>query len=425
VELALLVGHTDPVPTEARPLPTFAEPPSASFLASYFDGGSPTIRLTARTAGVLLGQTFGRLAGPLLFAVVITLLTRRFWGGFSPEGTPSIWNPLDARAWYYGSRQPRLNQSISAFTGYSGLFALGLLVIANLGGCEETYEMPAGGGEAEQLLQVVEVQKVIKRKYIVNPFSQISMKIPEIDDVQLQLNEATKHTYTVGYGQGTGAGFAGGTDLGKVRFIRLEYSGGDWNQDHGVGADLNMLLQYGIRTNQKIAEQTESRTITQLKNFPTGKAPPFVYMTGQRNISLSRSETRILREYLLENHGMIFCDNGGSAHFHNQFVAMMRAVLPNVRPVPIPLDDRIHSVPYKIPFLPYVAPHGGKEALGWKVEGRWVAYYHPGDIGDAWADGHAGVKPEVWEACYQLGTNIIFYAHLEYSKWLAAREENR
>jgi len=57
-----------------------------------------------------------------------------------------------------------------------------------------------------------------------------------------------------------------------------------------------------------------------------------------------------------------------------------------------------------------VAPHGGKDALGWWFDGRWVCYYHPGDIGDAWCDGHAGIKPEVWECCYQLGTNIIFYA---------------
>jgi hypothetical protein len=122
---------------------------------------------------------------------------------------------------------------------------------------------------------------------------------------------------------------------------------------------------------------------------------------------------------------MLFVDNGGSAHFHNQTLALMNAVLPGVRPVPVPLDDQIHRVPYAIPFLPYVAPHGGREALGWKVDGRWVCYYHPGDIGDAWSDDHSGVRPEVWEACYQLGTNVIFYAHAEYSKWLDSRQKTR
>jgi hypothetical protein len=189
-----------------------------------------------------------------------------------------------------------------------------------------------------------------------------------------------------------------------------------------------MLTQAGIRLNltgSKIANETEKRTIVELKGFPKFKSPPYVFMTGQRNITLANNEIKILREYLLDKHGMIFCDNGGSSHFHNQFFAMMNQVLPEVRPVQIPLDDVIHKTPYAIPFLPYVAPHGGKDAWGWKVDGRWVAYYHPGDIGDAWSDGHSGVNADVWEACYQLGTNIIFYAHVEYAKWLEAQQNQK
>ncbi|MDB5341242.1 MAG: hypothetical protein JWN70_6861, partial [Planctomycetaceae bacterium] len=30
-------------------------------------------------------------------------------------------------------------------------------------------------------------------------------------------------------------------------------------------------------------------------------------------------------------------------------------------------------------------------------------------------------KTEIWEYCFQLGTNVIFYAHVEYYKWLDAR----
>ena len=43
----------------------------------------------------------------------------------------------------------------------------------------------------------------------------------------------------------------------------------------------------------------------------------------------------------------------------------------------------------------------------------------------AWADGHAGVKPEIYEYCYQLGTNVINYSHAEYSKWLEARKQKK
>jgi hypothetical protein len=340
-----------------------------------------------------------------------------------PLKKKKVSNPLDPEAWFYGKKSKRLNQSVAAFLGYSLAFFVAFLILTQVGGCEDIYEMPAGGGEQQQIAQVVKVQKVIRKKFVVNPFASISFNIPPIDEIKLQLTEITKHSYTVGYGAGAGAGFAGGTKAGKVRFIRLEYLGGDWDQDFGIGADVNMLIEYGIRTQQKVEKQTESRTVSQLKLFPDGKSPPFVYMTGQKSIQLSKSEIKTLREYILDKHGMLFGDNGGSRGWHSQFLSMMQQVLPNVRPTPIPLDDVIHRIPFQIPFLPYVAPHGGKEALGWRVDGRLVCYYHPGDIGDAWADDHSGVSPEVWEACYQLGTNVIFYAHTEYAKWLEARRE--
>ncbi len=333
------------------------------------------------------------------------------------------WHPLDINAWYYGRQSPRLRQSLTGLMSYSLLFTLVFLICSQINGCQELYEMPAGGGVQQTLAQTVRVQKVIRKKFVVNPFSSILFKVPPIDEIKLELTEITKHAYTVGYGEGDGSGFAGGKKGAKVRFIRLEYAGGDWDQDFGIGSDLNILAEYNVRTTQPVAAQTESRTIEQLRNFPLGSSPPMVFMTGQGSISISSAQAKILREYLIDKHGMLFIDNGGSQHFHNQVIGMMKNILPQVRPAPIPLDDVIHRIPYQIPFLPYVAPHGGKEALGWRVDGRLVCYYHPGDIADAWADDHAGVSPEIWEACYQLGTNVIFYAHTEYSKWLSSRSK--
>lgn len=334
-------------------------------------------------------------------------------------------NPLDAEAWFYGKKSKKLNQSVTTFISYSMGFFVMFLIMTHLGGCAEIYEMPAGGGEQAQIAQVVKVQKVIRKKFVVNPFSAISFKVPPIDEIKLQLTEITKHAYTVGYGAGKGAGFAGGTKLGKVRFIRLEYSGGDWDEGYGIGSDVNMLIEYGVRTSQKVAQRTESRTVSALKNFAVGKSPPMVYITGNKgSIRLSKSEIKTLREYLIEKHGMLFAD-AGSRGWHNQCMAMMRQILPEIRPTPVPLDDVIHRIPYQIPFLPYVAPHGGKEALAWRIDGRIVAYYHPGDIGDAWTDDHSGVSPVIYEACYQLGTNIIFYAHSEYAKWLESQNKTQ
>ena len=335
------------------------------------------------------------------------------------------WNPIDLAAWYYGRRSPKLNQSISTIFGYTIAFVLLVYLFNLLGGCKEIYEMPAGGGEEKPKVQVVKIQKVIRRKFVINPFSAVVFNPPPIEEVQLNLQELTKHEYQLGQGKGTGAGFSGGTNRGKVRFIRLEYRGGDWDQDFGVGADLNMLLRYGIETGHQVNDKTESRTIEELSRFVLGKSPPVVYMTGQQSIQLSKREVDILREYLIDKHGMIFADNGGSSQWHGQFFAMMDKVLEGtgVRPVKVPLDDVIHRIPFTLPFVPYVAPHGGKDAWGWYKDGRWLAYYHPGDIGDAWSDGHAGVRREVYEACYQLGVNVIFYAHAEYNKWLDTREK--
>ncbi len=335
------------------------------------------------------------------------------------------WNPIDLEAWYYGRRSPKLNQSISTILTYTLVFFLLVWLFNQLGGCQELYEMPAGGGEVAPKVQVVKIQKVIRKKFVINPFSAVVFNPPPIEEVKLNLQELTKHAYVIGQGKGTGAGFSGGTNRGKVRFIRLEYKGGDWDQDFGVGADLNLLLRYGIETGHQVSEKTESRTIEELNRFPVGKSPPFVYMTGQQSIQLSKRETEILREYLLDKHGMIFADNGGSAQFHAQFFSMMDKVLEGtgVYPVKVPLDDIIHRIPFTLPFLPYVAPHGGKEAYGWYKDGRWLAYYHPGDIGDAWSDGHAGVRKEIYEACFHLGVNVMFYAHAEYNKWLESREK--
>ncbi len=348
-------------------------------------------------------------------------------GGAAPDASGGrITNPLDEEAYYYGKKAKKFNQSVAAIVVYTLVFVIGFWIMS-LTGCQEIYEMPAGGGEQAQLPQVVQVKKVKRQKFVINPLSVVDFNPPPVEETVLELLKITKHAYTVGYGKGKGAGFAGGTRRGMVRFIRLEYPGGDWNQDmgsNGIGPDLNMLVQYGVRTQHKVAKLPETRTISQLGNFKKYKSPPFVYMTGERNISLSKGQIETLRDYMLDKHGMIFADNGGSGQWHGQFVAMMRRILPKVEPVQVPLDDPIHLFPYPIGKIPYVAPHGGTRALGWKVDGRWVAYYHPGDIGDAWADGHAGVRREVWESCYRLGTNVIYYSHHEYNKWLDAQNQD-
>jgi len=340
----------------------------------------------------------------------------------SPAEGKRIWDPRQLMAWYFGRKSRKLHQSVFTLLTYTFVFALVFFILTRLSGCS-SYEAPIGGGEQKQLRQVVRIQKVIKKKFVINPYSSVLFNPPPIDDVKLDVLEVTEHLYKIGQGKGDGAGYSAGSTRGKVRFIRLKYDGGDWEQDMDRGSDLNLLTEYGVRLGHPVSDRPEPMEISRLKSFPARKSPPMVYMTGQQNINVSDSEIRILREYLLEHHGMLFGDNGGSSGWEGQFVGMMQRVLPRVEPISVYLDHSIHSIPYKLPKLPIVAPHGRSNALGWVVDGRLVVYYHPGDIGDAWSDGHSGVPHEIWESCYQLGVNIIYYAHAEYNKWLEATKK--
>ena len=334
-----------------------------------------------------------------------------------PAGPRRSWDPRQLSAWYFGHKNQKLRQSLLTLVSYTILFSIAAFILTRLSGCS-IYESPLGGGDTIQLKQVVKIQKVINKKFVINPYSSVLFNPPPIDDVKLEVLEVTEHLYQIGQGKGDSKGFSSGTARGKVRFIRLKYNGGDWEQDMNRGSDLNLLTEYGVRTGHPVSDRPEPMEIGRLKSFPKRKSPPIVYMTGQEGISLSDMEIQTMRRYLLEHHGMLFGDNGGSSGWEGQFVSMMKKVLPRVETIDVYLDHQIHQVPYQLPRLPIVAPHGRSNALGWVVDGRLVAYYHPGDIGDAWADGHSGVKREVWESSYQLGVNIIYYAHSEYNKWL-------
>ena len=166
-----------------------------------------------------------------------------------------VGNPLDLGAWYYGCANQKLKQSLNTTVSYTVIFALITLLLMLLPGCLDIYEMPAGGGDPQLKRKVVKVQKVKKKVYVVNPFSAILFN-PDIERIQLKLEELTKHLYQVGQGKGKGAGFAGGTRRGLVRFIRLKYSSGDWDQDLDLNSDLNMLVWYAAQTGHKTAKNT-------------------------------------------------------------------------------------------------------------------------------------------------------------------------
>ena len=317
----------------------------------------------------------------------------------------------------------------------SWYWAIGLMVFVIVApfifrGCgwEDPYGLVQGSGTPE--LQVVKVKKIKKekkkKKYILNKWSPYILERAKIDDNKNleEMEEFTQDTYVAdqpakqGGKLGKGGGKTGGWPKGmadaKVRFIRLEYAGGDWDQDMGHGSDYNLLIRFNRITGFPIWKETESKPISRLSKFPKHYAPPFVFLTGSRGMNVSNSEIQDLRKYLIDEGGMLFIDNGGGG-FGGAVRSLVQRIFPDKPFIDIPNDDPIYRQPFVFPDgAPPFWHHDGTRAKGVRVGDRLAVFYHPGDINDAWKDGHSGASEAVAEQAFRLGINVMYYAFNAY-----------
>ncbi len=323
-------------------------------------------------------------------------------------------------------RDPRHRHSIylSAFTHIFVLFLLPWIL--SLGGCGSVtpYKVPAGSGNpVVAMVKMVKPKKKKKQTLSLRPNSAIIFEQPDLDDTKVdqQMEEQTQATYQasnakagkMGKGGGTKGGWPEGMEDYKIRFIRLEHSGGGW--DDGMdqtGADINFLRAFAQATGfKKINSKGESHSIALLSKYPKDAFPPFVFLTGNSDMgNVTAADKKILRDYCL-NGGMLIAD-AGSARFHQSFTHFISQVFPDKPMVDIADDEMLYQLPYGFPDgAPAFWHHGGRRALGIKHEGRWVAFYHPGDMNDAWkSQGYTDVTPEMREAAMNLGINLVYYA---------------
>jgi len=295
-------------------------------------------------------------------------------------------------------------------------------------GMQKAYGVPKGSGNP--IVQLVKVKRIEKKekpkkkKFVLNMDSPIIFYRPDIDESEIlkQVEQETQDIYVatslkdgkLGKGGGKGGGWPSGMEGAKVRFIRLEYKGGDWDQDMGVSADYNLLLQFHKMTGFRIADNTEHLGILQLRRFPKHRGPPFVFLTGGKAISVTRKEVETLRWYCLEEGGLIFADNGGGS-FNHHFRALMRRCFPELEWVDISNDDILYRQPFVFPGgAPPLWHHSGNRAIGLKHNERWIVFYHQGDVNDAWKTGHSGATETQAMQAYRLGVNIINYAFNQY-----------
>ena len=291
-------------------------------------------------------------------------------------------------------------------------------------GMEAPYGIPKGSGvEVIETIKVKRVKRQKKERLILNMNSPIIFHVPKIEDSQLvkvlddltsDQYEATSLRKKLGKGGGTTGGWPDGMAGARVRFIRLKYRGTAWDHNMGYGGDYNLLLKLREVGAFKIAANTEAIEIHRLRRFPKHRAPPFVYITGRGSIPLSSAEEKTLRWYCLAEGGMLFADNAGG-HFDPSFRRLLRRIFPELPLVDIASDDVIYQQPFLFPGgAPPLWHHGGRRALGVKYEGRWVVFYHPGDMCDAWKTGHSGASKAVANRAYKLGINVICYAFTQY-----------
>jgi len=301
--------------------------------------------------------------------------------------------------------------------------------LLRLYGCIDPYRAPYGGGKTAVMLLVkrYKPKKKPRKKYVLNMDSAIIFHIPDLDESKIyeEVEEMTQLRYTadataaygkLGDGDAAQAGWQDGFKDGVVRFIRIKHSGRGWDDgmDSRSRADLKFLEKFReLSGGQKDADDTEHNAIRLLKRYPKDQSPPFVYITGQGHFNIPERDVKALRKFLL-NGSMLFADCG-SREFDGSFRHFATRLFPGAPLRPIADDDPIFQLPFAFPHgAPPLWHHGGTRAMGVKHGGRWIVFYHPGDLNDAWKTGHSGLDGDMAQGAFHMGINIVYYSFMRY-----------
>jgi len=333
-----------------------------------------------------------------------------------------------------GGRDRRYRRSwlSSALLHWLLFIGLPFLMTMLFRGCDAPrYLVPYGHGKPKvtRVMHVVKRKKKRRKKYILRKDSPLFWERPKLDESKIadEVDKQTQLTHSadrsavhgkMGAGGGDEGGWPDGVPGGKLRFVRLEYNGADWNDGMvdptgRTPADVNFLNFLRKEVPLSVARTSEAHPIRKLARYPKGFAPPFVYITGSDRIHCSATERKTLRQYLLDG-GMLFAD-AGTSRWDYHFRVFIQSVLPDKRLIDIADDEEIFQMPYTFPNgAPPLWHHGGFRALGVKHKGRWIVFYHPGDMNDAWKTGRSGMSTEIADASYQMGINVMYYAITRY-----------
>jgi hypothetical protein len=185
-------------------------------------------------------------------------------------------------------------------------------------------------------------------------------------------------------------------------------------------AGLNFLEWFHESHGCPVADKVETVTSQQIAQRATDNPPPFLFVTGN-SLRWNDRDLKAIRAYINAG-GMLFGD-AGSRRFHADFVKFCNELYPDKRMRFIAGDDEILRVPYQFPHgAPPMWHHGGDRALGLKHEGRWVVFYHPGDVADALETGGSGAPERNVQAARMVVANVVWYAIRKHAEHRRADE---
>ncbi len=367
--------------------------------------------------------------GLYAFWLHVMLASRSVYAAFTGALGPAMQGDRVLEDWRTHGRDPDHRKSLywSILTHVAVLVLLPALL--EMRGCVEAYRVPEGSGNpVVALVKIVKPKKVKKKSLTLRPNSAIIFDIPDLDDAEVDRvmehmsqakyqASANANVGRMGKGGGKEGGWPAGMENYKIRFIRLNHGGVGWDDGmETTNADINFLHAFAQATGFKnIASKGESHSIALLDKYPDDGFPPFVYLTGNGSMGrVNANEIKTLREYCLKG-GLLIAD-AGSANFDQSFREFIRRAFPDKPLLDIADDDVLYKLPFGFPNgAPAFWHHGGRRALGVKHDGRWIVFYHPGDMNDAWkSPGYSDVTPEMRDAAMQLGVNLVYYA---FNQW--------
>ncbi len=186
-----------------------------------------------------------------------------------------------------------------------------------------------------------------------------------------------------------------------------------WDHDYPI-AEMNLM--------KLLHELTDVRPYMEGSNIFAADDPellkyPVAYVSEPGHWTLTESEARGLRDYVLKGGFLIFDDFAGPYEWAN-FEQKMLTVLPEARLVRLDSTHPIFHSFFEIDSLLHVHPYRGVLAEYWGIfqdndpaKRLMVIVNYNNDIGDYWEYSDTGWYPiDLSNEAYKLGINYVIYA---------------